>query len=198
MSIFFLLVPCSHIQNHGFNTISLFHEKRSNLLLYILLKLEITLETGLKPCTFTGSMTYRPQSIYTIENVSGIPVVYQWNIGGITSGISVAKFGGITSGIYKWYGTGPGSNSRPLDLQTDSHLLPDTLPTALRGPVGITSGISVVLPVEYQWYTSEILVVYQGKSAVKFGGIAAVIHSYNKGNPWHTSEYRWYTNRNLQ
>ena len=23
----------------------------------------------------------------------------------------------------------------PLDLQTDSHLLPDTLPTALRGPV---------------------------------------------------------------
>ena len=32
-------------------------------------------------------------------------------------------------------GTGPGSNSRPLDLQLDSHLLPDTLPTALRGPV---------------------------------------------------------------
>ena len=27
------------------------------------------------------------------------------------------------------YGTGPGSNSRPLDLQSDSHLLPDTLPT---------------------------------------------------------------------
>ena len=33
------------------------------------------------------------------------------------------------------YGTGPGSNWRPLDLQSDSHLLPDTLPTALRGPV---------------------------------------------------------------
>ena len=33
------------------------------------------------------------------------------------------------------YGTGPGSNSRSLDLQSDSHLLPDTLPTALRGPV---------------------------------------------------------------
>ena len=33
------------------------------------------------------------------------------------------------------YGTGPGSNSRPLNLQSDSHLLPDTLPTALRGPV---------------------------------------------------------------
>ena len=32
-------------------------------------------------------------------------------------------------------GTGTGSNSRPLDLQSDSHLLPDTLPTALRGPV---------------------------------------------------------------
>ena len=33
------------------------------------------------------------------------------------------------------YRTGPGSNSRPLDLQSDSHLLPDMLPTALRGPV---------------------------------------------------------------
>ena len=33
------------------------------------------------------------------------------------------------------YGTGPGSNSQPLDLQSDSHLLPDTLPTALRGLV---------------------------------------------------------------
>ena len=30
------------------------------------------------------------------------------------------------------YGTRPGLNSRPLDLQSDSHLLPDTLPTALR------------------------------------------------------------------
>ena len=29
------------------------------------------------------------------------------------------------------YGTGPGSNSRPLDLQTDSHLLPDTLDAIL-------------------------------------------------------------------
>ena len=33
------------------------------------------------------------------------------------------------------YGTGPISNSRPLDLQSDSHLLPDTLQTGLRGPV---------------------------------------------------------------
>ena len=33
------------------------------------------------------------------------------------------------------YGTGPGSNSLSLDLQSDSHLLPDTLPTALSGPV---------------------------------------------------------------
>ena len=33
------------------------------------------------------------------------------------------------------YGTGPGSNSRPLDLQSDTHLSPDTLPTALCGPV---------------------------------------------------------------
>ena len=33
------------------------------------------------------------------------------------------------------YGTGPGSNSRSLDLQSDSHLLPDMLQTALRGPV---------------------------------------------------------------
>ena len=33
------------------------------------------------------------------------------------------------------YGIGPGSNLQPLDLQSDSHLLPDMLPTALRGPV---------------------------------------------------------------
>ena len=31
-------------------------------------------------------------------------------------------------------GPGQGSNSRPLDLRSDSHLLPDTSPTALRGP----------------------------------------------------------------
>ena len=29
------------------------------------------------------------------------------------------------------YGTGPGSDSQPLDLQSDLHLLPDTLQTAL-------------------------------------------------------------------
>ena len=29
----------------------------------------------------------------------------------------------------------PGLNSLPVDLQSDSHLLPDKLPTALRGPV---------------------------------------------------------------
>ena len=33
------------------------------------------------------------------------------------------------------YETGPGSNSRPFDLQSDSHLLPDMLPTALCDPV---------------------------------------------------------------
>ena len=33
------------------------------------------------------------------------------------------------------YGTGSGSNLRPLDLQSDSNMLPETLPTALRGPV---------------------------------------------------------------
>ena len=32
-------------------------------------------------------------------------------------------------------GTGLGSNSLPLDLQSDSHLLPDTLLTALPGPL---------------------------------------------------------------
>ena len=32
------------------------------------------------------------------------------------------------------YGTGPGSNSRPLDLQSDTYLQSDTLSTALRGP----------------------------------------------------------------
>ena len=30
------------------------------------------------------------------------------------------------------YGTGPGSNSRPVDMQSDM------LPTALRGPVGLS------------------------------------------------------------
>ena len=35
-------------------------------------------------------------------------------------------------------GGGGGSNSRPLDLQSDTYLQPDTLPTALRGP-GINS-----------------------------------------------------------
>ena len=33
------------------------------------------------------------------------------------------------------YGTMQGSNSRHLDLQSDSYLLPDTLQTALRGLV---------------------------------------------------------------
>ena len=33
------------------------------------------------------------------------------------------------------YGTRHWSNSQPLDLQSDSHLLSDMLPTALRGPV---------------------------------------------------------------
>ena len=32
------------------------------------------------------------------------------------------------------YGTGQGVNSRPPDLQSDLHLLPYMLPTALRGP----------------------------------------------------------------
>ena len=33
------------------------------------------------------------------------------------------------------YGTEPGSNSQPLNLESDSHLLPDTLTTALCGLV---------------------------------------------------------------
>ena len=43
----------------------------------------------------------------------------------------------ISSSSPRKYGTGPGSNSQPLDLQSDSHLLPDTLPTALCGPVNV-------------------------------------------------------------
>ena len=39
-----------------------------------------------------------------------------------------------TSQIWHVYAM-PGLNLRPLDLQSDSHLLPDTLPTALHGPV---------------------------------------------------------------
>ena len=39
------------------------------------------------------------------------------------------------------HGNGPVSNSRPLDLQSDSHLLPDTLQTELRSPVFIVSEV---------------------------------------------------------
>ena len=39
------------------------------------------------------------------------------------------------------YGNGSVSNSRPLDLQSDSHLLPDTLQTKLRSPVFIVSEV---------------------------------------------------------
>ena len=35
------------------------------------------------------------------------------------------------------YWAGPGSNWLSLDLQADSDMLPDTLPTALRGPVNV-------------------------------------------------------------
>ena len=42
------------------------------------------------------------------------------------------------------YGTGPGSNSQPLDLQSDSHLLPDTLPTALRGVAVLSVRNSII------------------------------------------------------
>ena len=41
------------------------------------------------------------------------------------------------------YGTGAGSKSRPLELQPDSNLLPDTLLTALRGPVICTMKIQI-------------------------------------------------------
>ena len=40
------------------------------------------------------------------------------------------------------YGTGLGSNLRPLDLQSDIYLQPETLPTALRGPVVNTCDIT--------------------------------------------------------
>ena len=35
--------------------------------------------------------------------------------------------------IHESMGPGPGSNSQPQDLQSDSHLLPDTLRTVLYG-----------------------------------------------------------------
>ena len=43
------------------------------------------------------------------------------------------------------YGTGPESNSGHLDLQSDSHLLPDTLPTVLRGPVFMIADLLITL-----------------------------------------------------
>ena len=48
------------------------------------------------------------------------------------------------------YGTGPGSNSRPLDLQSESHLLPDTLPTALRGPCNARVGSVIYMPLGFK------------------------------------------------
>ena len=41
----------------------------------------------------------------------------------------------ISTKVWDQARTRPGSNSRPLDLQTDSHLLPYMLPTTLRGLV---------------------------------------------------------------
>ena len=52
------------------------------------------------------------------------------------------------------YGTGPGSISRPLDQQSDSHLLPDMLPTALRGMLEITYHRSNVFKFSYSKITS--------------------------------------------
>ena len=50
----------------------------------------------------------------------------------------------LVCGVY-YESKGPekGSNSRPLDLQSDSHLLPDTLPTAIRGPVLVVVVVEV-------------------------------------------------------
>ena len=43
---------------------------------------------------------------------------------------------------------GPGSNSRPLDLQSDWHLLQDTLPTGLLGPVFFKNFFKFIYTVE--------------------------------------------------
>ena len=52
--------------------------------------------------------------------------------------------------------TGPGSNSQPLDLQSDSHLLPDTLPTALRG-----------LDVKYELASSTLATLVKTAAEIK-------------------------------
>ena len=53
------------------------------------------------------------------------------------------------------HGTGSGSNSRPLDLQSDSHLLPDTLRIALCSPVGPNGSHKVIVIHYYKIYNRD-------------------------------------------
>ena len=55
------------------------------------------------------------------------------------------------------YRTGPGSNSRPLDLQSDSHLLPDMLLTAQRCPVSPRKYIGQLMRF---WFCLFVLILY--------------------------------------
>ena len=61
------------------------------------------------------------------------------------------------------YGTGPGSNSPTLDLQSDSHLLPDRLPTALCGPVTLLCKIEKYI-IEQRHENSNNVVCATSKS----------------------------------
>ena len=69
------------------------------------------------------------------------------------------------------YRTGPGSNSRPLDLQSDSHLLPNTLPTAPRGPVPetllLTNVIRMSIEIEIPFFLYSVCVLLDFSLTVK-------------------------------
>ena len=79
----------------------------------------------------------------------------------------------MTVEIISWsnpwkYGTGLGSNSRPLDQQSDSNLLPDTLPTALRGP---NVGLIIIQIVWHSWGYDDLRLITFTNSLAKIRSV---------------------------
>ena len=72
----------------------------------------------------------------------------------------------FTINLQEKYGTRPGSNLRPLDLQSDSHLLPDTLPTVLRGPVYQLSHCTPDWSVKHQLKPNSYLLNHLSSKAI--------------------------------
>ena len=83
------------------------------------------------------------------------------------------------------YGTRSGSNSRPLDLQSDSHLLPDTLSNALRDPVGYLCFFFFFIRLSYPlmtcWKRADLSVLLY----VMFSGVFVVFSCDISGQVWY-------------